>query len=62
MALLHAAGALVGAGGATAYYNGFDVTGAMRYMLSGGQVRDLSGWHAPSSNKEIDALYRMVRS
>ncbi|BDA51119.1 hypothetical protein COCOBI_17-3390 [Coccomyxa sp. Obi] len=54
-------GALVGAGGATAYYNGVDVSGTMRYLLTGGQLRDLPSWQSSGGNgRELDALYKLV--
>ena len=56
-----ATGALVGAGGATAYYNGVDVTGTVRTLLMGGQLRDMPSWHTSSSNnRELDSLYKLV--
>lgn len=54
-------GALVGAGGATAYYNGVDVTGTVRTLLMGGQLRDMPSWHTSPSNRELDSLYKLVR-
>ena len=54
-------GALVGAGGATAYYNGIDVSGTVRSLLTGGQLRDLPNWQSSGSNgRELDALYKLV--
>ncbi len=54
-------GALVGAGGATAYYNGVDVSGTMRYLMTGGQLRDLPSWQSSGGNgRELDALYKLV--
>jgi hypothetical protein len=54
-------GALVGAGGATAYYNGVDVSGTVRSLLTGGQLRDLPGWQSSGGNgRELDALYKLV--
>ena len=53
-------GALVGAGGATAYYNGVDVTGTVRTLLMGGQLRDMPSWHTSPSNRELDSLYKLV--
>ena len=56
------AGALIGAGGATAYYNGVDVSGTVRTLLMGGQLRDMPSWHsAASNNRELDSLYKLVR-
>ena len=56
------AGALAGAGGATAYMNGFDFSAMARSLLMGPPHQSLP-WQAQIGNKgEMDALYRLVRS
>ncbi|CAK0786024.1 hypothetical protein CVIRNUC_009237 [Coccomyxa viridis] len=53
-------GALVGAGGATAYMNGFDLTSMARSLLVGPPHQSMP-WQAQMNNKgEMDALYRLV--
>ena len=54
------AGALIGAGGATAYYNGVDVSGTVRTLLMGGHLRDMPSWQSTASNRELDSLYKLV--
>ena len=54
-------GALVGAGGATAYMNGFDISSMARSLLVGPPHQSMP-WQAQMNNKgEMDALYRLVR-
>ena len=56
------AGALAGAGGATAYMNGFDFSAMARSLLMGPPHQSLP-WQAQIGNKgEMDALYRLVCS
>ncbi|CAL5228557.1 g11713 [Coccomyxa viridis] len=53
-------GALAGAGGATAYMNGFDFSNMARSLLLGSPHQSLP-WQAQMNNKgEMDALYKLV--
>lgn len=52
------AGTLLGAGGATAYFNGIDVTAALRSILNGQPT--LRSWNL-GQNTDIDQLKRLVR-
>jgi hypothetical protein len=62
------AGTLLGAGGATAYYNGVDVSGTVRSLLlspSGGGFpawQQRSGAGGAGGGKELESLYRLVRA
>ena len=55
-------GAVLGAGGVTAYYNGMDFSGAMRHMLTPGWGAGGSpNWPvASSSSREVEELTRLV--
>ena len=58
--ILPGIGALVGAGGATAYMNGFDISSMARSLLVGPPHQSMP-WQAQMNNKgEMDALYRLV--
>lgn len=60
--LFYWSGALAGAGGATAYMNGFDFSAMARSLLMGPPHQSLP-WQAQMNNKgEMDALYKLVRS
>jgi len=62
------AGTLLGAGGATAYYNGVDVSGTVRSLLlspSGGGFpawQQRNGAGGAGGGKELESLYRLVRA
>jgi hypothetical protein len=62
------AGTLLGAGGATAYYNGVDVSGTVRSLLlspSGGGFpawQQRNGAGSAGGGKELESLYRLVRA
>ncbi|KAK9840804.1 hypothetical protein WJX81_005840 [Elliptochloris bilobata] len=57
-------GTLLGAGGATAYYNGVDVTGTVRNILLSPSSGNFPAWQqragGAGSGKELDSLYKLV--
>lgn len=59
------AGTLLGAGGATAYYNGVDVTGTVRNLLLSPSSGSFPAWQQRAAgggrNLELESLYKLVR-